>query len=144
MARSVLRVLIADDNVRVRRALGSMLSSSGAFEVVGEAEDGQQAVQHALTLRPDVVLMDVQMPHLDGLQATQRICAVWPQARIVMLTALDYHHKTARAAGAVDYVSKDVMPQELLARVQQAATAVRAPLRRQRAAGHEPRSPRSY
>ena len=137
MAGSALRVLIADDNARVRHALGSMLRSSAGFEVVGEAEDGQQAVQHALTLRPDIVLMDVQMPHLDGLQATQRICAAWPQARVVVLTGLDGQERPARAAGAVDYVPKDVLPQELLARVQQAASIERAPARR-RAARRSP------
>jgi DNA-binding NarL/FixJ family response regulator len=114
---------VVDDNAAVRRALCSALSSSGSITVVGEAADGAAGVAQALVLRPDVVVMDVRMPCLDGLEATRCLRAAWPEARVVLLTSLEELHREARRAGAVDCIPKTAMPQEVLARVLRAAMA---------------------
>ena len=114
-----IRVLIADDQRVIRRALASLLRSAGDVEVVGEAADGQDAVEQALRLRPDVVLMDMSLPLLSGFEATRRISAACPGTRVVGLSMYDAESAgpKAREAGAAAYVAKDASPDEVLAAV---------------------------
>ncbi|HEX6355607.1 response regulator transcription factor [Actinophytocola sp.] len=112
------RVLIADDQALVRTGF-RMILASGGITVVGEAADGVEAVAAARDLRPDVVLMDVRMPTMDGLEATRRVLADVPDCRVVMLTTFDLDHYVyaALAAGASGFLLKDVTPEHLVAAV---------------------------
>jgi len=117
-----VRVLIADDQALVRAGFRLILKTAG-IEVVAEAADGEQAVAAALEHRPDVVLMDIRMPHLDGIQATERILMAGQAAadvRIIILTTfdLDQYVYAALAAGASGFLLKDVTPEHLIAAVQ--------------------------
>ncbi|MEV3925726.1 response regulator transcription factor [Actinomadura coerulea] len=113
------RVLIADDQTLVRGGFRMILSRSG-IEVVGEAADGLEAVTAARRLRPDVVLMDIRMPGMDGLEATRRVLADDPACRVLILTTfdLDRYVYSALAAGASGFLLKDVTPEHLVASVQ--------------------------
>ncbi|TYB95045.1 response regulator transcription factor [Micromonospora sp. WP24] len=108
------RVLIVDDQSLVRTGFRMILNARGV-NVVGEAADGVEAVSAAGQLRPDVVLMDIRMPNLDGLAATRQIIALLPQCRIIMLTTfdLDRYVYAALAAGASGFLLKDVTPEHL-------------------------------
>jgi len=110
----VTRVLIADDQALVRTGFTMILRSAG-IDVVGEAADGLEAVELARTLRPDVILMDIRMPALDGLAAARRVLSDFPQIRIIMLTTfdLDRYVYSALAAGASGFLLKDVTPEHL-------------------------------
>ena len=112
------RVLIADDQALVRAGFRLILTARGV-EVVGEAADGAEAVAAARTLRPDVVLMDIRMPVLDGLEAARRVLAQVPGCRVVMLTTfdLDRYVYAALALGASGFLLKDVTPEHLAAAV---------------------------
>ena len=108
------RVLIADDQALVRTGFSMILKSAG-IDVVGEAADGLEAVKLARTLRPDVILMDIRMPTLDGLEAARRILGESRQSRVIMLTTfdLDKYVYAALAAGASGFLLKDVTPEHL-------------------------------
>src|ERR671926_1021961 len=82
-----IRVLLVDDHAVVRKGMRALLDREPGLEVVGEADDGEQAVHAADRLRPDVILMDLEMPRLGGIEATQQISAAHPESRIVVLTA---------------------------------------------------------
>lgn len=103
-----IRLLLADDHRMLREGLRRSMIDEG-FDVVGEAGDGEEAVQLAASLRPDVILMDVTMPNMDGVEATRRIREVVPEARVVMLTMHADRDVVAEAlrAGAVGYLVKD-------------------------------------
>lgn len=103
-----MKVLLADDHTIIRDALRWCLTDVDA-EVVGEAADGEEAISEALRLAPDVVLMDVVMPHVDGIEATRRIIANDPAARVVVLSRWSSaaHRRAALRAGAADLVSKE-------------------------------------
>ncbi|WP_030242614.1 response regulator [Streptomyces sp. NRRL S-350] len=120
MTAQPLRVVVADDQALVRTGFRLILESEG-IEVVGEAEDGEQAVAAVRRTGPDVVLMDIRMPGLDGLEATRRILAAPAQEppRIIMLTTFDLDHYVyaAMAAGASGFLLKDVTPEHLAAAV---------------------------
>jgi len=108
--------LIAEDQTLMRQGLKTILDLEEGFEVVGEASDGQEAVDRALALRPDVVLMDVQMPHMIGVEATNLLTAALPTARVIILTTFDYDEYVFDGikAGARGYLLKDTPANELL------------------------------
>ena len=109
-------VLLADDQPLIRAGFAALLASDPDIDVVGEAGDGAEAVALAVRLQPDVVLMDVQMPELNGIEATRRIVASRPEARVVILTnyALDVYVFEALRAGACGFLLKDTRPADLL------------------------------
>jgi DNA-binding NarL/FixJ family response regulator len=111
-----LRVVLADDHDVVRRGLAMVLESEPDFSVVGEARNGQEAIDAAVRLRPDLVLLDVKMPVLDGVQAAKLIKHEAPEVRILMLTGITASPATlAMFQGAADgYILKDASPSELL------------------------------
>ncbi len=119
----VIRVLVVDDHRLVRVGLITLLDACSDIEVVGEAADGQQAIDAARDHQPDVILMDVSMPSLDGVAATRRIIDESATARVVALTSFSDRHIVTDmlTAGAVGYLLKDCAPDELLAAVRSAA-----------------------
>jgi DNA-binding NarL/FixJ family response regulator len=126
-----IRVLIADDQTLVRTGLRTILEKSQGFDVVGEAADGTQAVAQAIATRPDVVLMDVRMPGLDGIAATREIRGQHNPPRVLVLTTfdLDEYVFSGLRAGASGFLLKDALPDELTTaiRVVAAGEAVIAP-----------------
>jgi two-component system, NarL family, response regulator NreC len=110
-----IRVLICDDHALFREGVKSILALHPEFEVVGEAEDGREAVERATRLNPDVVLMDISMPVLKGFDATRRIIKVLPSAKVLILTVYDDEDLVARCldAGASGYILKDSPPAQL-------------------------------
>jgi DNA-binding NarL/FixJ family response regulator len=115
----VIRVLIVDDDALMRAGLRGVLSSDAAIEVVGEAADGRAAVHRARLHPPDVVLMDVRMPDVDGIAATERVLAEAPGVRVVILTTFeqdDYIFGALRA-GASGFLLKRTRPEELIAAI---------------------------
>ncbi|MFF4318021.1 response regulator [Streptomyces sp. NPDC001568] len=127
----MIRVLIADDQPLVRRGLALILAPEPDVEVVGEAENGAEAVDLALRLEPDVVVMDIRMPVLDGVWATERLAAARPGSRVLALSTFDMDEYVVAAlrAGAYGFLPKDVSPEELIAAVRtvHAGEAVVAP-----------------
>ncbi len=111
-----IRVLLADDHALFRRGVADLLTAERDFELVGEAGDGAQALEMARELMPDVILMDISMPGMDGLEATRRIKAEIPYVRIVILTVSDGESSLIDAvkSGAQGYLLKNVEPQLLL------------------------------
>ncbi|MEV4947395.1 response regulator transcription factor [Streptomyces sp. NPDC053755] len=114
-----IRVLIADDQPLVRRGLALILAPDPDFEVVGEAGDGEEAVLLAHRLRPDVVVMDIRMPVLDGVGATERLARTLPECRVLALSTFDMDEYVVAAlrAGACGFLPKDVSPEDLVAAV---------------------------
>ncbi|MEM9554432.1 MAG: response regulator transcription factor [Acidobacteriota bacterium] len=115
-AAAVVRVLLVDDHSIVRQGLASLLLDAEGIEVVGEASDGDDAVQATRLLRPDVILMDLVMPGLDGVAATAEIRARHPSARILVLSGSSVRERILAAvrAGAAGYISKTAPKQELV------------------------------
>jgi DNA-binding NarL/FixJ family response regulator len=113
----VIRVLVVDDQELVRTGFRMILEAQPDIEVVGEAGDGGEAVEAALRLHPDVVLMDVRMPDLDGIQATRRLLAAGTRARVLMLTTFDVDEQVYEAmkAGASGFLLKNAPPAQLVA-----------------------------
>ena len=119
----VVRILVADDHPLTRDGIKAALALDDEFEVVGEASDGQEAVYLAEQVQPDVVLMDVRMPVLGGIGATQKISRTVPNARVVMLTVEETQARVGEAiqAGAAGYLLKDIDARELARAVHLAA-----------------------
>ena len=134
------RVLIVDDEALVRAGLRMILSAADDLEVVGEAEDGADAVEAVRAHRPDVVLMDIRMPRLDGLRATQEVLALEPAPRVIVLTTFDLDDYVFRAleAGASGFLLKDTPPRDLVRAVQVVAAgdAMLSPTVTRRLIGH--------
>ena len=114
-----VRVLLVDDDDLMRAGLTAVLSSDETIDVVGEAPDGRAAVDRAIELRPDVVLMDVRMPGLDGIAATRELLAISPDVRVVVLTTFeqDDYIFGALSAGASGFLLKRTRPEELIAAI---------------------------
>lgn len=128
----VISILLADDHSLVRAGLAALLDSADDLRVVGQAENGQEAVRLAEELRPHVILMDLSMPVMDGVGATREILRSRPESIVVVLTSFSDQQRVAEAlrAGAVGYLLKDCDPRDLLAAVRAAAE------------GHAPLDPR--
>jgi DNA-binding NarL/FixJ family response regulator len=111
-----IRVLLADDQALVRGAFAMLIESAPDLDVAGQAETGREAVALAARIHPDVVLMDIRMPDLDGIDATRLITAHEPDARVLVLTTYDTDENVAAAlrAGASGFVVKDIRPADLL------------------------------
>lgn len=111
-----IRVFIADDHEIVRKGIRALLATEPDIEVVGEAENGSQAVARVERLRPDVILMDLVMPEMDGIEAIDRITLAQPDARILVLTSFAADDKVFPAikAGALGYLLKDSGPEDLV------------------------------
>jgi len=116
-----IRVLIVDDHAIVRKGASALLSTERDIQVVGEAADGQEAVAKSQALQPDVILMDLVMPNLDGIEATRQITAQQPGVRILVLTSFAADDKVFPAiqAGALGYLLKDSSPGELVHAIRQ-------------------------
>jgi DNA-binding NarL/FixJ family response regulator len=120
----MIKILIADDHPVVRSGLESILASQPDFEVVGEANDGAEAVRLARRLEPDLILMDLRMPGTDGVSAIEELSAVGSSANVLVLTTYDSDSDILRAveAGATGYLLKDARREELYAAVRSAAS----------------------
>jgi NarL family two-component system response regulator LiaR len=116
-----IRVLIADDHAIIRKGIRVLLSTEPDIEVAGEAQDGKQAITEAARLQPDVILMDLVMPEVDGITAIKHITANHPEARILVLTSFATDDKIFPAikAGALGYLLKDTDPKELVQAIYQ-------------------------
>ena len=114
-----IRVLIAEDHAVVRMGLRALISSEPTFTLAGEAVDGAEAVNKALALKPDVIVMDLLMPVKDGIEAIGEIRRAMPDARILVLTSYNSSDKVVPAvrAGALGYILKDAHPQEIVAAI---------------------------
>jgi NarL family two-component system response regulator LiaR len=121
MSKSSIRVLITDDHSIVRKGIRALLATESDIEVVGEAGDGAEAAVQAQALHPDVILMDLVMPKVDGIEATRRILAQQPGMRILVLTSFAADDKVFPAikAGALGYLLKDSGPEELVQAIHQ-------------------------
>jgi len=111
-----IRVVIVEDQTLMRQGLRTILELSPGFSVVGEAENGQQAIERVRAQQPDIVLMDVQMPHMNGIEATAQITQAFPTTKVILLTTFDYDEYVFDGirAGAQGYVLKDTPAADLL------------------------------
>jgi DNA-binding NarL/FixJ family response regulator len=115
-----IRILLIEDQTLMRQGLKTILDIEPGMTVVGEADDGEPGIQKALELRPDVILMDVQMPRLNGIEATKAICAAWPEAKVLILTTFardEYVYQGVRA-GAMGFLLKDTPAEDLIRTIQ--------------------------
>lgn len=111
-----ISIFIVEDQTLMRQGLKTILDLEPGMRVLGEAEDGEAAIGKVLDFRPDVVLMDIQLPKLNGLEATEAICAAWPEAKVIILTTFgrdDYVFQGIRA-GAMGFMLKDTPADNLL------------------------------
>lgn len=122
----VIRVLIADDHPLMRKGLADILNGVDGIEVVGAAEDGAAAIALAHAVKPDIVLMDISMPGMDGIEATEKLVEMDSGVRVVMLTSYSEREKItqALAAGAVSYLTKDAPPEAVIRAIRSAATTM--------------------
>lgn len=120
---AAVRVLLVDDEALIRTGLRLLLSGSDDIEVVGEAADGRQAIQAAAHTTPDVVLMDIRMPNMDGLEATAALLNQHPSLKVLILTTFDNDATVLEALqlGAIGFLLKDTEPEDLIAAIRQAA-----------------------
>jgi two-component system, NarL family, response regulator LiaR len=116
----MIRIMICDDQVVVCEGLRAILSTAPQFEVVGVANDGEQAVELTASLRPDVVLMDLKMPVMNGVEATRKIHALYPGVKVLVLTTYDFDEWVFDAirGGAAGYLLKDTPRDALIAAIQ--------------------------
>ncbi len=111
-----IRILLADDHTILRAGLRMMLNAQPDFEVVGEAQDGRQAIQEAQRLQPDVILMDITMPDMNGIEATRQIKKLLPETKVLMLTMHEHDEYVFQAlrAGASGYMLKEAADTDLI------------------------------
>lgn len=116
---SPIRILLADDHQVIRTGLKSFLESQPDFKVVAEASNGRQAIECALETRPDIILMDITMPEMDGLEATRQLKKLWPECVILSLTVHEdkFYFMEMLAAGASGYLTKKVASDELVSAI---------------------------
>lgn len=114
-----IRLLICEDQTLMRQGLVTILGLEPGIEVVGQAGNGQEALEQVAALRPDIVLMDVQMPIMDGVEATRRITSAYPSSRVIILTTFDYEEYVFEGvkAGAMGYLLKDTPAPELISTI---------------------------
>lgn len=119
--KNAIRVIIADDHAIVRRGIAALLATEPGIDVVGEAQNGREAIESVKKLEPDVVLMDMVMPEVDGLEAIRRIVEDQPEIRILVLTSFSSVEMILPAirAGALGYLLKDSSPEELVSAIKQ-------------------------
>ncbi len=122
----MIRILIADDSRAIRDGLSSLLGQMGDFLVVGLARDGLEAVEQARKLLPDVVIMDSQMPNMDGADATSRIKRIVPGIGILFFSVFADSLEAGIIAGAVGYLKKDCRPEELFSELRRIVAITRA------------------
>lgn len=110
-----IRILLVDDHSFIRRALRISLADENSLEIVGEAVNGQLAIEQVELLKPDVVLMDIQMPNMDGVEATRQICDRFPHVKVLILTVDETEEYVSHALkyGASGYILKNTSPEEL-------------------------------
>jgi DNA-binding NarL/FixJ family response regulator len=141
----VTRVLLVDDQALVRAGFRMILETQPDIDVVGEAANGREALALTRALAPELVLMDIRMPELDGIDATKRLVSEWPEVRVLMLTTFDLDEYVYRAlrAGAAGFLLKNVPPEELIAAVRAIAAgdALLAPEITRKLIEHYVRSP---
>lgn len=116
MSAGDITILLIEDQTLMRQGLRTILDLEAGFRVVGEASNGEEGVREALRLRPAIILTDVQMPRMSGVEATEAICAAWPAAKVIVLTTFDrddYVYQSIRA-GALGYLLKDAPAEQLL------------------------------
>jgi len=120
MTQPIIRVLVVDDHAIVRKGVKALLAEIEEIEIVGEAGNGQEAIEQAETLQPDVILMDLVMPVMDGIEAIAQITAKQPETRILALTSFSTDDKIFPAikSGAIGYLLKDSDPQDLVIAIQ--------------------------
>jgi DNA-binding NarL/FixJ family response regulator len=123
MPDQVIRILLADDHKFFRDGVRGLLASVHDFEVIGEATNGDEAVSLATELKPNVILMDLQMPGLNGVEATRRITALWPEAGVIVVTMFEDTDSvlSAMRAGARGYILKDANEDELIRSIRSVA-----------------------
>lgn len=149
---SKITILLAEDHAVVRESIRQTLEREADFQVVGEAGDGEQAVRLAEELKPDIIVMDISMPKMNGIEATKEIKLAQPQARILILTAYDYEQYVfpLLEAGAAGYLLKDVSSRDLVTAIRSVyrgdvvlhpAIARKVMLRFQRAKAESPEKP---
>ncbi len=121
MDTGTIRVLICDDHAILRKGIGALLSTEPDIEVVGEASDGSEALAQVEALKPDVILMDLVMPKMDGIEATRRLTGQGAQVRVLVLTSFAADDKVFPAikAGALGYILKDSGPDDLIRAIRQ-------------------------
>ena len=112
----IKKVLLVDDDVRFRRFVKELFSSEEDLQIIGEAEDGQEAILKAKELKPDLVLMDISMPRMNGLDATRRLKGIMPELVVIILTIhdLEEYKVAAMASGAYGYVLKKSLMEDLI------------------------------
>lgn len=119
----MIRLLLCDDHAMFRQGVRSILETEEGLRISGEAATGREAVRHALQVRPDIILMDIQMPELDGVAASKEILAEWPEAKVIILTMYrqDRYVFEAIKVGAKGYLLKDSGADELVTAIRQVA-----------------------
>lgn len=113
---NTIRILLVEDQTLMRQGLKTILNLEPGLHVVGEAEEATKGIRLAMELRPDIILMDVQLPGVSGVEATAAICAAWPQAKVIILTTFDRDDYVFQGvqAGALGYLLKDMPADELI------------------------------
>lgn len=112
-----VRLLLVDDNPRARHGMAALMSTHPEINIVGEASNGREAITAVETAHPDVILMDVQMPVMDGVEATRCIKTRWPQVRVIALTIYSNYQAETRSAGADAFLVKGCPSAELLSMI---------------------------